>query len=247
MKWVQLLMVLVVLGFSNARAESPALKETCSELDAMWEKRGAGGYGAEAIAKAKSLSQAYPNSYDAQWQYGRVLFWDCFTSTDNAKRAKVCKQGWDYSKRATELNSSGVEGYYMVSLNVGTYANAVGVMTAVREGLAGEIEQSALRAAELDPKYDGAGPHRVLGRYYQNLPWPMKDTEKAKYHYDSSIKLAPGKAINWLYIAEYYIYMEQPEEAKKALNTLLDPNYKVTDQSSYIKAKPKAEKLLKGL
>jgi len=241
------ILLLVLFWGNTLQAEEIDLYDTLSDLNERWTDRDLGTFGQPALEIARGLAAEYPSNYDAQWQHSRAAFWQCFVNESNTSRQKYCKEGWKAGEKAVALNSSGVEGYYFSSLNIGIYANAVGIMEAVSQGLAGEIEGNARKAANIDASYDGGGPHRILGRYYQNLPWPLEDLDKAKHHFDSAYSLAPGKALNLIYLAEYYIEVDNPAKAKEMLETILDSDYRSSDAASYRKCVPRARELLEGL
>ena len=228
-------------------AQAGSLSENLQELDTRWLSRDKGTFGNETLEFARQTAQQNPTSYEAQWQHSRAAFWNCFISNSDSVRQTLCKEGWDAATVAKSLDSNGVEGYYFTSLNVGIYANAVGIVNAVSQGLADEVESNASKALQLDGSYDGGGPHRVLGRYYQKLPWPLTDPEKAEYHFKTACTIAPGKSLNYVYLAEFYIENDNNAKAKEALNILLDPNFSNTDQASYRQSVTRAKKMLQGL
>jgi hypothetical protein len=249
MRYKLLFLTFMILVGRPLHSQEVSLEENLKELNLRWIDRDRGKYGPDTLAMAKNVVEQHPNSYDAHWQYARAAFWACYAykGLTDSQRQTNCKKSWDAGKQAIAKNPNEVEGHYFTALSIGIYAKAVGILDSVRQGLAGEIEKHAKRSVELDPTYDGAGPHRLLGSYYQNLPWPLQDLDQAKYHLDAAYKLAPGKAINVMYLAKYYFQVDDPENAKKMLEVLVDSNYKSTDPASYRNAKPKAEKMLKEL
>jgi hypothetical protein len=240
------MLFMVFLFGSNVQAQG-TLESNLQEMNNRWVNRDQGTFGSDTLEMARDTAKQNPSNYDAQWQHSRAAFWNCFVSNSDSVRQNLCKEGWDAGTKAKSLNSSRVEGYYFTSLNVGIYANAVGIVNAVSQGLADEVESNAQKAVQLDGSYDGGGPHRVLGRYYQKLPWPLNDAEKAEYHFKTACSVDSGKALNYVYLAEFYIENEQPQKAKESLEKLLDPNFTSTDQASYRQSIPKAKKMHKGL
>src|SRR5258706_1469198 len=62
------------------------------------------------------------------------------------------------------------EVFFWDSVNWGEWALAYGKMAAVREGAADRIRREATIAMLIDPKIDGGGPQRVLGRLHDQTP-----------------------------------------------------------------------------
>ncbi|MDJ0780829.1 MAG: hypothetical protein QNJ22_02605 [Desulfosarcinaceae bacterium] len=58
------------------------------------------------------------------------------------------------------------------------------------------------RARELDPTIDDAGPDRNLGLLYHELPWPLKNRQRAWRHLEAAAQIAPERAANRLPLAK---------------------------------------------
>ena len=79
-------------------------------------------------------------------------------------------------------------------------------------------------ALALDPAYDQAGAHRILGRIYYEAPGPpfsVGDRQKSLEHLTQAVRLAPDNSTNHLSLAETLLKLGKPEEARRELEAVL--------------------------
>jgi hypothetical protein len=136
------------------------------------------------------------------------------------------KKGMEYAKKAMELKPDKPHGYYFYGLNVGAYSEGVGLITALKEGLKNKTQENLERAYEIDKTFNEGGPILALGRFWQQVPWPYNDKDKAMEYYRELMN-SPyfGKKVeSYIYPAEILMnrWGEEPkEEARKLLEKAL--------------------------
>ncbi len=169
-----------------------------------------------------------PDSYEANWkcarahrdyseqsQYQMVEGWEEIC-------AKYGKKGMQYAQKAIALEPEKVEGYFYYGLCVGSYADGVSILTALKENLKNKTQQAFEKAYAIDKKFGRCGSILALGRFWAVLPWPLKKKDKAlaylreyqKTSYFDSKDEPKGK----IYLAELLIDMggnKNRSEAKK--------------------------------
>jgi tetratricopeptide (TPR) repeat protein len=114
-----------------------------------------------------------------------------------------------------------VEGYYWSSMSLCGNAEICGAARALK--VLPEIVARLEQAAAIDPSYDQAGPHRVLGRIYSEAPaWPFSvgDLNKSLEHLRMAVKIAPNNSTNQLFLGETLLRLEKREEARRALEAV---------------------------
>ncbi len=97
-----------------------------------------------------------------------------------------------FSSDAIQINQDGVEGYYYRAIAAGLFAeqNQAAGRTAMNN-----IRADGERAAALDPNFDHAGPHRLLGALYLRAPGPpagIGSLRKAIAQLETACALAPN-------------------------------------------------------
>jgi hypothetical protein len=130
------------------------------------------------------------------------------------------------------------EVFFWDSVNWGEWALAYGKMAAVREGAADRIRREATIAMLIDPKTDGGGPQRVLGRLHDQTPhipfltgWAS--SREAVRFLRESYKIDPTNKITRVFLADAMVSNDSssgPEAIRilrEVINSPNDPNYEV--------------------
>jgi tetratricopeptide (TPR) repeat protein len=103
--------------------------------------------------------------------------------------------------------SGAAECYFWDSANWGQWALVYGKMAALREGAADRIKREATIALLIDPKVEGGGPARVLGRLHDQTPHVPFITgwasgKQAVKYLNESLKIDPTNKITKVFLAE---------------------------------------------
>ncbi len=159
-----------------------------TEADKLFDQGGLANF-KQAIELYKKTLAENPSNYEANWKCARAHR----EYGDTAKTEKVdgwkdiCakygKEGMNYAQKATELEPEKPDGYYYYGLNVGIYSDGVSIFTALAEGLKDKTQKSFEKTYDLDKMYKEGGPMIALGRFWQVLPWPMRDRKKSLKYY----------------------------------------------------------------
>ena len=159
-----------------------------AEADKLFDQGKLNSY-KQAIESYKKALAENPDNYEANWkcarahrEYGETAKTE---KVDGWKDicAKYGKEGMGYAQKATELEPEKPDGYYYYGLNVGIYSDGVSIFTAMSEGLKDKTQKSFEKTYQLDKMYKKAGPMIALGRFWQVLPWPMRDRKKSLKYY----------------------------------------------------------------
>jgi tetratricopeptide (TPR) repeat protein len=130
------------------------------------------------------------------------------------------------------------EVFFWDSVNWGEWALAYGKMAAVRQGAADRIRREATIAMLIDPKLDGGGPQRVLGRLHDQTPhvpfitgW-ASSKEAVRFLRESN-KIDPTNKITRVFLADALVSNDSknaPEAIRilrEVINSPNDPSYEV--------------------
>ncbi len=159
-----------------------------TEADKLYTQGGLGNF-KQAIELYKQVLAKNPNDYEANWkaarahrEYGEAAKTE---KIDGWKEicAKYGKAGMNFAQKATEVEPEKPDGYYYYGLNVGIYSDGVSMFTALSEGLKDKTQNSFEKTYALDKMYEQGGPMIALGRFWQVLPWPMRDRKKSLRYY----------------------------------------------------------------
>lgn len=172
----------------------------------------------EARRLAEAAVAAAPNDYAALWRAARALFTD---SDDPARpadeRSRLGKQAYDLAERAVAANPNDVAGHYWAALSIGSYAEGMGVMRALANGIEGKFKRPLERATALDVRYDHGNIPVVWAAYYLELPWPKRDRARASRELARALQINPANLRARLYQARIAIDEDRPAAAKALL------------------------------
>ncbi len=130
------------------------------------------------------------------------------------------------------------------SANWGEWALAYGKIAAAREGAADRIRRSATIAMLIDPRVEGGGPARVLGRLHDQTPripfitgWAS--AQQAVRFLSDAVRLEPSNKISRLFLAEALVGANGSSAKPKSvqmlrelINSPNDPAYAVEDAAA---------------
>lgn len=193
-----------------------------AQMDALWAERETGDVLPAIVALGSEHVGAAPDPYEIQWRLARALFWVAFAQPNRVTRKALAGNAADHAVRARELRPERVEGHYFYASAIGAYAESIGTMQAVVEGIAGKFEGAAERAYEIDPDFEHGAPGVMLGRYYFVLPWPKRDLGRSRRYLEQAAARHPRKLIARLYLAETYYALGERSKARAELQFVLD-------------------------
>jgi len=227
-----------------------------------------------AIAAYQKAASQEPNNLEARWKLLRAIrFKGAYVASSNDEKKRVYAIGKTEGNNAIAvvnrlLAAKGVkadapekqvadaaraiagagEVFFWDSVNWGEWALAYGKMAAVREGAADRIRREATIAMLVDPKMDGGGPQRVLGRLHDQTPhvpfitgWAS--SKEAVRFLRESYKLDPTNKVTRVFLAEALVANDSkngPEAfriLRDVINTPNDPSYLVEGEQAQEDAK----------
>lgn len=198
----------------------PTLAATPEELaawDALYERRADAAAVKQLDEALKKALEATPGDYEVLWRAARVRNWQADGATDAQVKKSLGKQTWELADRARKAAPDRVEGQYFAALGIGAYSQAVGILTALGEGLESKYNERLDAALKLDPMYERGGPLLAKGRYYYELPWPKRSLKKSAEHYQKAIAKHPEALRAWLYLSETLLADGEEKKAQEAL------------------------------
>jgi len=209
-----------VAGIAGAGGAAPATPATnvLATLDALHGRRDDPGALREARQLADGALARAPNDYGTLWRAARVLF----TESEDKRRSEsdrsaLGKQAYDLAQRAIAVNPNDVAGQYWAALSIGSYAEGMGVVRALANGIEGKFKRPLERATALDVTYDHGAIPVVWAAYYLELPWPKRDRGKAAQELKQALHINPDNLRARLYQARIARDEGHKDEARALL------------------------------
>jgi hypothetical protein len=176
-----------------------------AHYDELWKHRDEGGIPAQIAGLSAEFAAS--NDYEKLWRATRWYHWVADDAPNDDERKRLGKAGWDLGEKAKQLNPAGIEAKYWTSVDIGAYSEAVGVITALSQGLEGKFRDPILEVIAADPgmqnpNLDYCGPEMAMGRYYFKLPWPKHSDSKSKEWLNKAIKAHPENLLAHYYLAD---------------------------------------------
>jgi len=143
-------------------------------------------------------------------------------ATNEATRAEFARTGIAVCRHWLARESNSAPGHYYFAMNLGKLAQAEAPSLAAYR-LVHEVEREFKAAAELDVRFDHAGPARTLGELYFQAPdWPFSvgSKRKAREWLERATNLAPEYPENQLNLAEAQLKWREPEAFAATMKNL---------------------------
>lgn len=161
-----------------------------------------------------------PRDFEAAWKLARVRYWLGGHAPD-AERKGVLESGIAAARSAASIEPGRPEGHFWMAANMGALAESFGL----RQGLKyrGDIRDALLVVLKLDPAFQQGSADRALGRWYYKVPGLFGGSNrKSEEHLRRSLTYGPQSTVSHFFLAETLIDDGRKDEARVALQKVLD-------------------------
>lgn len=211
--------VVVAQDAGTAVAEPAAQAvDHAATLDRLFAARGTAAVDREHEAAVAAAIQAEPDNFEVLWRAARWKVWVSDGLTDEKQKSAVAKQGWQFADKARALKPQDALGHYYAAAAVGVYAQGIGILNALGQGIEGKFNERLDKAIQLDPTVDSGGPWMAKGRYFYELPLWMNDLKKSRELLEKTTTRFPNNLRAQLYLAETLLKDGKEKEAKAAID-----------------------------
>jgi tetratricopeptide (TPR) repeat protein len=216
---VAALSLVLLTAVTPAAVSPPDVGQRAEEL---WKRRDDPAAAAEATRLLDEALAGAPNDYGLLWRAAAWQFWKSDDpSLPDEQRAKFGKVGWDLAERAVAQRPGDVAGHFWAAVNMGNYSLGLGVVRALAQGIEGKFRKQLSEAERLDPRYAKGGIFNAWGRFYLVLPWPKRDVKKAGENLRKALEVNPDNLRARVFLAQLALREDQPSEAKRLLDEVL--------------------------
>ena len=175
-----------------------------------------------------------------------------FAVQDKEEKKKIFNTGKALGEQYIEKYPNSVEFRYWYLVNLGSWAQVYGILTAAREGVSDLMKIHSEKIIELDPEYRNGGGYFMLGAVHYKSPyipfllsWP--DNDKAIKYLQLAVETGKAEMNQKNYLAQAISKDGQVEKARKLLteviNTEPDPANLVEDLDDIEEARQLLEDL----
>jgi len=202
-----------------------SLLAVVGRADELYQARAEPGSVRESVMV---LSGAHGGSdrYEVQWRLARALFFLGQEAGGPDSSKQLYAAGIGAGERAVALNKDRVEGHFWVGVNLALFAEANRGVRGLRALRSARLELR--RAIEIDERYHGAGPLRVLGRLLYKAPKILGGSRKrSRALLERALAIAPSNSVTLLYAAELAISSGERDRALNLLRMVIDSPFDV--------------------
>ena len=176
-----------------------------------------------AVDIATKALAANPNGYTENWVMAQALrtYTDYYKRENKPGWKELCKtngkKAMGYAEKAISLKPDGVEGHFWYGTSVGTYSDGVSIITALKEGLKNKTQAGFEKAYAANKMYNKGGPMKALGRFWDVLPFPLKNKKKALEYLAEFNKYFPNDEEGLVFYGQALAENGKKDQAKVAL------------------------------
>jgi tetratricopeptide (TPR) repeat protein len=202
--------------------------------------------GREQLANARQAADIWEarlkaNSRDFQsaWKLARACYWLGGHVPADEQRQQY-ERGIEAATRAVELEPARPDGHFWMAADMGAMAESFGLRAGIR--YRGPIKKELEAVLRIDPSYQQGSADRALGRWYFRVPRLFGGSkDKAVEHLKRSLTYAPESTATHFFLAETYLDMDRPDDARREAQLVLDaplhPEWTPEDREFKQKAK----------
>jgi len=211
------LLALCLLLPSYAFADGPDL----AKIDDLFQRRGDPSAAKEEEALLAEAMKTGAENPEVLWRQARWNTWKGDAMGKGDEKKNLGKATWELGDKVVKLAPKMVQGHYFGALGIGQYSQGVGILNALAEGLEGKFNERLDKAIAIDPSFDNGGPLITKGRYFYELPWPMRNLGKSAELLNRCLAKNPGNARAHLYLAETLLKDGKAKEAKPHIDQVM--------------------------
>lgn len=190
-------------------------------FDELWKERDRPGATAQLHRILEPQLAADKRSFDANWRLAALYNWEA-NQVEGDRRAELGHKAWDAAEIAVATHPKDVRAQYNMAVGIGLYAEGVGILTALSQGLEGKFRDHIGAALKADKDYLDGAPQVVWGRFFFKLPWPKRDDNQSIAILAPLMDSHPHNLRAKLYLADSVADEGSVDDGRKLVQQILD-------------------------
>jgi tetratricopeptide (TPR) repeat protein len=220
---VTLLLLCLVLVATSGVVPLPqtvSVTQADADPDALYERRESIDHAIQAEAIWAQRLGRDPHDFEAAWKLARARYWLGGPVPEGDRRARL-EAGVTAARAAIAIDPKRPEGHFWMAANMGALAESFGVWQGLK--YRGAIKDALTAVLTIDPAFQHGSADRALGRWYYKVPRLFGGSkQKSEEHLRRSLEYAPQSTASLFFLAETLIDMGRKNEARAALQGVLD-------------------------
>lgn len=223
----------------------PSTVQDMADPDALYAARESLEQALQAEAIWAERLARDPRDFESAWKLARARHWLGGHAPEAERKARL-EAGITAGRAAIALQPNRPEGHFWVAANMGALAESFGL----RQGLRyrGAVKDALTTVLRLDRAFQQGSADRALGRWYYKVPGLFGGSKaKSEDHLRQSLTYAPQSTASLFFLAETLLDLGRTEEARAALQGVvdapIDPDWAPEDREFKAKARLKLDAL----
>lgn len=223
----------------NKQKLNVSIPDIIKESDSLFAQRIDVAKLREAVQTISRARNADERSFEIEWRFAKYNYFLGKQITNEKEADKILKDGYAAGLIASRIEPNKPEGYFWAGANLGEQAKRSPITVGLKSK--DEIRQLMNKVIEIQPDYQGASAFDALGQLELATRLTGGSAEKAVELLEKSFQYEKENYYIYLHLAEAYLAVEKPAEAKKQLEYLFKmkpkPEYEVEIKEVLEKAK----------
>ena len=182
----------------------------------------------EAIRLYQKVLTAAPDHKQVYWKLSEITFKKAETVTPLDDSIKMYQKSLSYARKAVTRCPDCFESHFWVGCSSARLAELYSVIRAA--GIIDDAIDALELAISIDPQHRLAtSANAILAAIYTQMPWPMRDLEKAEQYATVAVANDPNLTLASLHLAQVYARKKEYAKAYGEINRCLS-----LEQPTYI-------------
>ncbi len=182
----------------------------------------------EAIRLYQKVLAAAPDNKQIYWKLAEITFKKAETVTPLDDSIKMYQKSLSYARKAVTRCQDCFESHFWVGCSSARLAELYSVIRAA--GIIDDAIDELELAISIDPRHRLAtSANAILAAIYTQMPWPMRDLEKAERYATVAVANDPNLTLASLHLAQVYARKKEYTKAYGEINRCLS-----LEQPTYI-------------
>jgi tetratricopeptide (TPR) repeat protein len=224
-----------------AGEDVPAL---VAEADRLYARRESPERAREAAALLRRARTADYQNYEVVWKLSKFDYYlGSREDGEKGARAAAFDEGVAAGEAAVRLRPDAPDGHFWLGANLGGRAQLRGALSAL--SAVDDVRREMETVIRLDEGYQAGSAYLALGQLDLELPGVMGgDHRRAVETLEKGLRFGPDNALLRLRLAEAYLAVKRPADARKQLDAILQMKPHPDYLAEYREAERRARKLL---
>lgn len=223
----------------NRQRTNVSIPEIIKQADLHFSQRTDLGKLREAVRTIAQARNADERNFEIEWKFAKYNYFLGKQTTDEKEADKILKDGYAAGLIASRMEPNKPDGYFWAGANLGEQAKRSPITVGLKSK--DEIRQLMNKVIEIQPEYQGASAFDALGQLELATRLTGGSVEKAVEYLEKALQYEKENYFIYLHLAEAYLAIQKPAEAKKQLEHLFKmkprPEYEVEIKEVLEKAK----------